>query len=86
MGSKTYEGVRFSVYPKDHEPPHIHGTTAGVVVIMDLLPNGKIKLAERWDAVTPSNAPRNIQSKIRRVATRNVEELILLWERTHGTR
>ena len=86
MGSKTYEGVRFSVYPKDHPPPHVHGTMAGVIVVFDLLPGGDIRLSERWDAITPSNAPRNVTAKIRRVAIANVAELMALWEVTHGTR
>ncbi len=86
MGSKTYEGVRFSAYPKDHTPPHVHGTTSGVIVILDLLPGGEIRLADRWDAVTPSNAARNVQAKIRRVAMKNVDELMALWEVAHGTR
>ena len=86
MGSKTFEGVRFSVYPKDHPPPHVHGTMAGVVAILDLLPGGMVGLADRWDAVMPSNAPRNTVAKIRRVAAKNVDELVALWEKTHGAR
>lgn len=86
MGSKTYEGVRFSVYPDDHLPPHVHGTTSDVTLILDLLEEGAVRLANRKNAVQPPNAPRNIQAKIRRVAADNVVELIALWEKTHGTR
>ena len=86
VDSKTFEGVRFSVYPKDHPPPHVHGTMADVVVVIALLANGEVDLADRWDKVLPSNAPRNVVAKILRVAGQNVDELIALWEKTHGTR
>lgn len=86
MGSKVFDGVRFSVHTRDHSPPHVHGTTAGAIVILDLLPNNEVSLSDRWDAVTPSNTPRNVQSKIRRVAAEHIEELYALWEKTHGTR
>lgn len=36
MGSKTYDGVRFMVYPLDHPPPHVHGFYAEVEVILEL--------------------------------------------------
>jgi hypothetical protein len=86
VGSKTYEGVRFSVYPRDHLPPHVHGTTQDVVVVIALLANGEVDLANRWDAVLPSNAKRSVVAKILRVAAKNVDELKALWEKTHGTR
>jgi len=86
VGSKTYEGVRFSVYPDDHLPPHVHATTADVTLIIELLEGGAIQLSKRKNAVQPANAPKNIQAKIRRVAAENVDELVALWEKTHGTR
>ena len=86
MGSKTYEGVRFSVYPNDHLPPHVHRTISDVTLIIDLLGDGAIRQADRKNAVHSANAPKNIQAKIRRVAAENVDELVALWEKTHGTR
>ncbi len=86
MGSKTYDGVRFSVYSSDHLPPHVHGTTAGVVVIIDLLPGAELALSSRKNAIDPANAKKNDVAKILRVAMENVDELIALWENTHGTR
>jgi hypothetical protein len=86
MGSKTFEGVRFSVYSHNHPPPHVHGTIAGVIVVIELLPGGGTRLANRWDAISPSNAKSNVVTKIRRVARENVDELVALWEKTHGTR
>jgi hypothetical protein len=67
-------------------PPHVHGTTAGVIVIVDLFGNGETRLSNRWDAVVPSNAPRNVTAKILRVANENAVELMGLWEKTHGAR
>jgi hypothetical protein len=73
-------------YVADHEPPHVHGTIAGVIVILALLEDGAIGLADRTDAISPSNAPRNAVSRIQRVAAANVDELWALWEKVHGTR
>ncbi len=86
MGTKSFEGVRFAVHSDDHDPPHVHAKTPDAVLILDLLGDGKIRLSSREDAVTPGNAKRNVQAKIRRVAKENVDELEALWEKTHGTR
>ena len=86
MGSRTYEGVRFSIYPNDHDPPHVHATSAGIFVIVALLSGGEVDLADRWDAVLPGNAPRNVVARILRVAGKNVVELTNLWENARGTR
>jgi hypothetical protein len=86
VGSKTYGGVRFSVYPNDHPPPHVHGTSAGVTLIIDLLGNGDIRLSDRARAIKPPNAPKNVIDKILRVAAENISELEALWEKTHGSR
>ena len=86
MGSKVYEGIRFSAYPEDHSPRHIHGTAGEVGVIVDLLPKGKVALAARKDAIEPKNAKRNVVSQILKVAGKNVEALNLLWEKAHGER
>jgi len=86
VGSKTYDGVRFSVYPNDHLPPHVHGTTAGAVVIVELLADAEVALSSRKNAIDPVNAKKNDVAKILRVAAENVDELIALWEKTHGTR
>ena len=86
VGSKTFDGVRFMAYAADHEPPHVHGTIGGGIVVLVLLENGAVGLAERKDAISPGNAPRNVVSKIQRTAAANVDELWALWEKVHGTR
>ena len=85
MGSKTFEGVRFSVFTNDHHPPHVHGTASNVTVVVDLLGEGKIRLSTRARTIIPPNASRNVVAKIVRVAVANVEELEALWEKTHGS-
>jgi hypothetical protein len=85
VGSKTYEGVRFSVFSHDHLPPHVHGSTEGVIVILDLLADGSVSLSQRRDAIKPSNAKANVVAKIQRVAASHAAELSALWEKTHGT-
>ncbi len=55
-------------------------------MISTLLPGAKLRLSKHWDAVMPSNAPRNVQARIRRIAAENVEELVALWRKrmAHG--
>jgi hypothetical protein len=85
VGSKTYDGVRFSVYPNDHLPPHVHGSTGGTRVILDLMPDGTVARSKRIDAVS-KKAKRNAVAKIERVAAENAAELTALWEKIHGDR
>jgi hypothetical protein len=73
-------------YPADHDPPHVHATTAGVILVLVLLADGGVGLADRKDAISPGNAPRSIVARIQRVAAQNVDELWALWEVMHGTR
>ena len=84
MGSKTYEGVRFSVYSNDHAPPHVHGICSGVSVIIDIFSDGTVRLSKRRKAIVPATAKRNIEAKIRRVALANADALLMLWEEMHG--
>ena len=58
MGSIKFEGVRFAAYSNDHDPMHVHGFYAEVEVIVDLRADGKISLADRTDAIRPSNASK----------------------------
>ena len=86
MGSKTFEGVRFSVYSHDHSPPHVHGSLSGVTLVVDLLAEDEVRLSKRKDAVSPANAQKNIVARILEVAADNMDELNVLWEKTHGKR
>lgn len=81
MGSKTFEGVRFAAYSKDHLPPHVHGFCAGVLVIVELLPTERqVRLARRKDNVKPLGAKRSDVQHVLRTAAKYFDELWALWE------
>lgn len=84
MGSKGFEGVTFRAYPNGHEPRHVHGFYAEVEVIVDLRLDGTVALANRTDAIRPSNASRSDVRHILNVAAKYFEELVALWEEHHG--
>jgi hypothetical protein len=85
VGSKTFEGVRFLIYVKDHGPRHVHGFYGEVEVIVDLLAEGKVRESSRRDAVTPPNGKRSDIRRILATAAAHSTELNELWEKTHGT-
>ena len=58
MGSLRFNGVRFTAYSMDHAPRHVHGFYADVEVIVDLRVDGKLALANRADAIRPSNGSK----------------------------
>ncbi len=81
MGSKTFNGVWFLAFTKDHLPAHIHGKYGGTTVILELdFDSWKIRLSDRPDRVTPRNAKKSDVARIRRVAEEHGEELFRLWE------
>jgi hypothetical protein len=84
MGSLRFAGVLFSAYPLDHDPPHVHGSYAGIVVILDLLADGSVALSNRKDAFLPSNAKLSDVKHVLRCAAMHWKELNELWEKAHG--
>lgn len=84
MGSVRFSDIRFTAYTMDHEPRHIHSFYAGMEVIVDLRADGTVSLAERVDAVRPSNGSRADVRHVLLIAAKHFEELIALWERHHG--
>ncbi len=64
--------------------PHVHGVYAETIVIVDLLPDGKVRKAGRWNAITPRNAKSSDVKKILDVAAEKAEALWKLWETMHG--
>ncbi len=83
MGSKTYDGVWFSAYSHDHEPPHVHGQYAGITVLVELI-DGTVRLAERTRPVRPPNAKRSHVNHVLRTAEEHAEQLMAIWRLTHG--
>jgi hypothetical protein len=81
VGSKTFDGVWFIAFTKDHLPAHVHGRYSGTTVILELdFTTSTIRLADRPDRITPRNAKRSDVTRIRRVAEQHGEELFKLWE------
>jgi hypothetical protein len=84
VGSKTFDGVWFISYSRDHLPPHVHGEYAQTLVVVDLLPNGLVAKSRRWDSIRPPNAKRSDVRRILDVAGAHAAELKKLWEKAHG--
>ncbi len=84
MGSKTFDGVWFISYSRDHQPPHVHGSYAETTVIVDLLPDGTTARSHRRDAERPIGAKRSDVQRILRVAAAHAAQLHELWGKTHG--
>jgi hypothetical protein len=85
VGSKTFDGVWFISFSHDHPPPHVHGSYAETVVIVDLLPDGSTRESARWNAIQPANAKRGDIKHILNVAEAHALELKAVWEKAHGT-
>jgi hypothetical protein len=62
----------------------VHGFLAETQVIVDLLSNGNVAVANRKDVVRPSDAKRSDVRKILTDAALNFEVLATLWEGIHG--
>jgi hypothetical protein len=84
VGSKTFDGVWFISYSDDHLPPHVHGHYAGVEFIFDVLPDGSIRQSDRAKAVRPAGAKQSDARRILQVAKMHGDELMAVWEATHG--
>jgi hypothetical protein len=62
----------------------VHGFYADIEVIVDLRPDGKVSLANRTDAIRPSNASKSDVRHVLTVAAGHFDELVILWEKHHG--
>lgn len=51
---------------------------------MDLRSDGNVALADRKDAIRPTNAKRSDVKKILNAAAQNFEQVVVLWEGIHG--
>lgn len=75
--------IRFSAYSNDHLPRHVHGYYEEVLVIVDLLDDGNVDLADRSDPIRPAGAKKSAIRKILRAAGDNYDALTALWEKAH---
>jgi hypothetical protein len=85
VGSKTFDGVRFSAYADDHLPAHVHGKYAGTEVLVELLSGGRVIQSGRNDAVRPVDAKRSDVRRILSIAALHAAELHDIWEKIHGS-
>jgi len=84
VGSYQFDGVTFRVYPEDHDPPHVHGRYHGIVVILELSEDGRVRLADRDDALRPGDAKKNHLRRTLKVANQLYDDLMELWEEAHA--
>jgi hypothetical protein len=84
MGSLKCGEVRFSAYPEDHEPRHVHGFVGGTEVVIDLSHDGIARLAGRRKAVKPADTKRSDVRNILALAQEHFDELVALWEAMHA--
>jgi hypothetical protein len=83
VGSKTFDGIRFSAFVDDHPPPHFHAYYAGSVMIVELS-GGKVRLARRKDRVKPRNTKRSDIRHVLETARKHADELMNLWRVARG--
>jgi len=83
VGSKSFNGVRFSAYTDDHDPPHVHGYYAGIEVIVEFI-GRQTRLSPRADAITPPSGKRSDVNHVLRTATKNADQLLKLWRIARG--
>ncbi len=81
MGSRRFGGVRFVVYSNDHVPRHVHAFCDGGEVIVDLLAEEKLALANRTQSVR--NAKASAVRKVLEAAAAHYQELCELWNSIH---
>jgi hypothetical protein len=84
MASVRLNGVRFTAYTMDHEPRHEHGFYGEMEVIVDLRRDGAVSLANRTDALRPSNGSKSDVRHVLEIAARHFDRLVSLWEKHHG--
>jgi hypothetical protein len=74
-------GIRFHLYPQDHEPRHVHGIVSRGQVIVNLRADGSVALAQRSDAVI--GVTTSEVRKVLQAAAEHFDELVRVWERMH---
>lgn len=76
--------MRFSVYPNDHPPRHVHAVLGRTRVVIDMLVGGDVIIADRERSISPPNAKKSDVRKTLVLAAANFDELVELWESIHG--
>jgi hypothetical protein len=75
-------GVRFYVYPQDHDPPHAHGVYGQSEIIILLFAAGRVGLGDpkRMSKRAKHNEVRHILN----AAAACYDRLAAAWEAMHG--
>jgi hypothetical protein len=81
MSTVRAGGVRFRLYPQDHEPRHAHGIIGRGQVIVALRGDGTVTLARRPDAAVA--VTKSEVHKVLRAAAEHFEALVNAWDRMH---
>jgi len=62
----------------------MHGFYAEIEAIVDLRTDGNVSLANRTDAIRPSNASKSDVRHVLIVAASHFDELVIFWEKVHA--
>jgi hypothetical protein len=83
VGSISFDGVSFRIYVFDHLPPHAHGVYGSTLVVVELGDAENVSI--RPGSIQPNNAKRSDVRRIVDMAVEHYDELMRMWEATHGT-
>jgi hypothetical protein len=86
VGTVQEQGVKFRVYPKDHEgsaTPHVHAKFGQGEVIIALLNDGTVALSEEHGSSTAGTVKKNEIRKALRVAREAYAALAAEWKKMH---
>lgn len=72
------------VYSDDHQPRHVHCFLEDAEIVVDLMENDSVALANRKDSIRPSNAKGSTVRKALTSVAKNYDQLAELWENIHG--
>lgn len=73
-------GFAFRIYPKDHEPPHVHAIKAGGFVKVQI---GSESIAPRIMKVGKEMTEHDVVKAVR-IVEREWRMLLEAWRRVHG--
>jgi hypothetical protein len=76
-------GIRFKVYPQDHEPRHVQAFVGSGEVVIDLRADGTIVLAGRASGAVRGNMSRSDVKKVLAAAAGAFDRLAKAWEDMH---
>ncbi len=83
VSSIRLHGVRFYLFPDDHEPRHAHAEYGESQVVVELGADGDVCMSRRFGQVQSANARRSDVNRILIVAAEYFDVLTALWEQMH---